>query len=85
MASPQEKAANLIYYIIKDHPFSDGNKRIGSFIFVLFLSKCKLLFKSNGERRMSDNALVSLALFIAQSEPKQKDMVVNLITNLLGD
>ena len=85
LASPQEKATNLIYYIIKDHPFSDGNKRIGSFIFVLFLSKCKLLFKSNGERRISDNALVALALFIAQSEPKQKDMVVNLITNLLGD
>ena len=85
LASPQEKAANLIYYIIKDHPFSDGNKRIGSFIFILFLSKCKLLFKSSGERRMSDNALVTLALFIAQSEPKQKDMVVNLITNLLGD
>lgn len=85
LASPQEKAANLIYYIIKDHPFSDGNKRIGSFIFILFLSKCKLLFKSNGERRISDNALVALALFVAQSEPKQKDMVVNLITNLLGD
>jgi len=85
LASSQEKAANLIYYIIKDHPFSDGNKRIGSFIFVLFLSKCKLLFKSNGEHRMSDNALVALALFIAQSEPKQKDMVVNLIANLLGD
>ena len=85
LASPQEKAANLIYYIIKDHPFSDGNKRIGSFIFILFLSKCKLLFKSNSERIMSDNALVALALFVAQSEPKQKDMVVNLITNLLGD
>lgn len=85
LASPQEKAANLIYYIIKDHPFSDGNKRIGSFMFILFLSKCKLLFKSNGERRMSDNALVTLALFIAQSEPKQKDMVVNLIANLLVD
>lgn len=85
LASPQEKAANLIYYIIKDHPFSDGNKRIGSFIFILFLSKCKLLFKSNGERSMSDNAIVALALFVAQSEPKQKDMVVNLIANLLGD
>ena len=85
LASPQEKAANLIYYIIKDHPFSDGNKRIGSFIFILFLSKCKLLFKSNSKRRISDNALVALALFVAQSEPKQKDMVVNLITNLLGD
>lgn len=85
LASSQEKAANLIYYIIKDHPFSDGNKRIGSFIFILFLSKCKLLYKSSGEPRMSDNALVALALLIAQSEPKQKDVVVNLITNLLGD
>lgn len=85
LASPQEKAANLIYYIIKDRPFSDGNKRIGSFMFILFLSKCKLLFKSNGEHKISDNALVALALFVAQSEPKQKDMVVNLITNLLGD
>ena len=85
LTSPQEKAANLIYYIIKDHPFSDGNKRIGSFIFVLFLLKCKLLFKNNGERIISDNTLVALALFIAQSEPKQKDMTINLITNLLGD
>ena len=85
LASPQEKAANLIYYIIKDHPFSDGNKRIGSFIFILFLSKCRLLYKSSGELRINDNTLVALALFVAQSEPKQKDMVVNLITNLLGD
>ncbi|MFC2747321.1 MAG: Fic family protein [Campylobacter concisus] len=85
LASSQEKAANLIYYIIKDHPFSDGNKRIGSFIFILFLSKCKLLYKSSGELRINDNALVALALLIAQSEPKQKDMVVNLITNLLVD
>ena len=85
LVSPQEKAANLIYYIIKDHPFSDGNKRIGSFIFILFLSKCRLLYKSSGELRINDNALVALALFIAQSEPKQKDMVVNLITNLLVD
>lgn len=85
LASAQEKAANLIYYIIKDHPFSDGNKRIGSFIFILFLSKCRLLYKSSGELRINDNALVALALFIAQSEPKQKDMVVNLITNLLVD
>ncbi|WP_103630407.1 type II toxin-antitoxin system death-on-curing family toxin [Campylobacter concisus] len=85
LTSPQEKAANLIYYIIKDHLFSDGNKRIGSFIFILFLSKCRLLYKSSGELRINDNALVALALFIAQSEPKQKDMMVNLITNLLVD
>ncbi len=65
LVSPQEKAANLIYYIIKDHPFSDGNKRIGSFIFILFLSKCKLLYKSSGELRITDNALVALALLIA--------------------
>ena len=71
LASPQEKAANLIYYIIKDHPFSDGNKRIGSFIFVLFLSKCKLLFKSNSERIIATTPLFHLhcsSLKVSQSK-----------------
>ncbi|WP_103614051.1 Fic family protein [Campylobacter concisus] len=85
LASPQEKAANVIYYIIKDHPFSDGNKHIGSYILVLFISKRTLLFKSNSERSIRHNALVALALFVAKREQKQKDMVVNLITNLLVD
>ncbi len=85
LASPQEKATNLIYYIIKDHPFNDGNKRIGAFMFILFLSKSGLLYKNNGEPKINDNALAALALLIAQSDPNQKDMIVNLTTNLLSD
>ena len=85
LPTAQEKAANLIYYIIKDHPFNDGNKRIGAFMFILFLSKSGLLYKNNGEPKINGNALAALALLIAQSDPKQKDMIVNLTTNLLSD
>ena len=81
----EEKAGNLLYYIIKDYPFSDGNKRIGSFLFILFLSKNNLLYKLNGELRINDNALVSLALLTASSDPKQKELMVKLVVNLLGD
>ena len=83
--SVEEKAGNLLYYIIKDHPFSDGNKRVGSFLFILFLNKNSLLHKPNGELRINDNALVSLALLIASSDPRQKDLMVKLVVNLLGD
>ncbi|QOY52191.1 virulence protein RhuM/Fic/DOC family protein [Candidatus Sulfurimonas baltica] len=83
--SLEQKAANLLYYIIKDHAFSDGNKRIGSFIFILFLSKNNLLCKANGELRINDNALVSLALLIATSDPQQKELMVKLVVNLLGE
>ena len=82
LPTAQEKAANLIYYIIKDHPFNDGNKRIGAFMFILFLSKSGLLYK---KPKINDNALAALALLIAQSDPKQKDMIVNLTTNLLDN
>ncbi len=85
MPSIEQKAANLLYYIIKDHAFSDGNKRIGSFIFILFLSKNDLLYKTNGELRINDNALVSLALLIATSDPQQKELMVKLVVNLLGE
>lgn len=85
LPTAQEKAANLIYYIIKDHPFNDGNKRIGAFMFILFLSKSGLLYKNNGKPKINDNALAALALLIAQSDPNQKDMIVNLTTNLLSD
>ena len=85
LPTAQGKAANLIYYIIKDHPFNDGNKRIGAFMFILFLSKSGLLYKNNGEPKISNNTLAALALLIAQSNPDQKDMIVNLTTNLLSD
>jgi len=83
--SLEEKAANLLYYIIKDHPFSDGNKRIGAFMFILFLTKNNALYKSNSELKINDNALVALSLMTAKSDPKQKETVVNLIVNILGE
>ena len=81
----EEKAANLLYYIIKDHPFNDGNKRIGAFLFILFLTKNNALYKSNGELKINDNALVALSLMTAKSDPLQKDTVVSLIVNILVD
>ncbi|OCL99996.1 Fic/DOC family protein [Aliarcobacter thereius] len=83
LQSVEEKAANLLYYIIKGHPFNDGNKRIGAFMFILFLSKNNMLYKSNGELKINDNALVALSLMTAKSEPKQKETIVNLIVNIL--
>jgi len=85
LPSIEEKAANLLYYVIKDHAFSDGNKRIGSFLFILFLHKNGIAYKANGEPKINDNALVSLALLVAASEPSQKELMVRLIVNLLGE
>jgi death-on-curing family protein len=81
--SIEEQAANLLYFIIKNHPFSDGNKRIGAFMFVWFLEKNKHRFKKNGELKINDNALVALALLVAQSNPAEKDLMVQLIVNLI--
>ena len=83
--SMEAKAANLLYYIIKDHPFTDGNKRIGAFLFILFLQKNKMLYRANGEAKINDNALVALTLMTAKSLPEQKDTVVALIVNMLMD
>ena len=85
IASVEAKAANLLYYIIKDHPFVDGNKRIGAFLFILFLQKNKMLYRANGEAKINDNALVALTLMTAKSLPQQKDTVIALIVNMLVD
>ena len=77
----ESKAAHLLYFIIKDHCFSDGNKRIASFLFIIFLARNKYLFKKNGEKKINDNALVALALLIAESEPKQKEVMIKLVMN----
>ena len=79
----KERAAHLLYFIIKDHPFVDGNKRIGSFLFILFLVKNNYLYNKKGEKKINDGALASLALLIAESDPKEKEVMVALITNLL--
>ena len=81
--SVEEKAANLLYLIIKDHPFNDGNKRIGSLLFVYFLERNRYLWRKTGERKISDTTLVALALLIAESDPKEKDVMIKLVTNLL--
>jgi len=84
LPSIEEKAANLFYYIVKDHPFADGNKRIGSFLFILFLSKNNYLYDARGELKINQNALVALALLIATSKADEKDLIIKLIMNLLA-
>ena len=79
----EDKAAHVLYLIIKDNPFNDGNKRIGSFLFVYFLNKSGYLFRENGENKISDNALVVLALLVAESNPKDKELLINLIKQLI--
>ena len=81
--SIENKAAHLLYLTIKDHPFTDGNKRIGSFLFVYFLDKNDYLYRESGEKKINDNALTALALLIAESEPKEKEQMVALIAQLL--
>ena len=79
----EEQAANLLYLIIKNHPFSDGNKRIGSFMFVWFLAKNKHRLNRDGALKINDNALVALALLVAQSDPSTKELMIQLIMNLI--
>ena len=82
--SIEEKAAHLLYFLIKDHPFVDGNKRIGSLLFIWFLQRNQYLLNRFGERKVNDNALVALALLVAESRPQQKDTMVALTINLIG-
>jgi hypothetical protein len=71
------KAAHLLYFVIKDHPFSDGNKRIGSFLFLLYLQQ------ENMAMSINENALTALALLVAESQPTNKDLMIRLVVNLL--
>lgn len=81
--SLEEKAAHFLYFVIKDHPFIDGNKRIGSFLFVYFLDKNNYLYRENGEKKINDNALIALSILIAVSDSKDKEMLIKIITNIL--
>jgi len=83
LPSIEAKAANLLYYVVKGHPFNDGNKRIGAYLFVLFLHKNGILYKANGEAIINDNTLASLTLLVAQSDPSQKEIMIKLIMNML--
>lgn len=83
--SIEEQAAHLLYFIIKNHPFTDGNKRIGAFIFIWFLQLNRHHLKTTGEVKINDNALVAIALLVAQSLPDQKETMIKLIINLIKD
>ncbi len=81
----EEQAAHLLYFIIKNHSFADGNKRIGAFLFVWFLHLNKHSLKKDGEIKINDNALVALALLVAQSDPSNKELMIKLIINLVNE
>jgi prophage maintenance system killer protein len=83
--SVEARAAHLLYFVIKDHPFSDGNKRIGSFLFLLYLDRNGLLTRPAGTLRFAENALVAVALLVAESNPAHKELLIRLILNLLQD
>lgn len=82
--SIEEKAANLLYFIIKNHSFSDGNKRIAAFLFLYFLEKNEILFDDYGNKRIADNALVALTLMIAISKTDEKDTMIKVVVNLIN-
>jgi len=82
--SLEEKAANLLYFITKNHSFTDGNKRIAALIFLYFLEKNRALYKPNGDKRLADNTLVALTLMIAVSKPDEKETMIKVIVNLIN-
>ena len=81
--SLEEKAANLLYFIIKDHPFNDGCKRIAASLFLEFLNRNGCLFK-NGQKTISDGTLVAITLMIAESDPSDKEIMITLVMNLMN-
>jgi len=82
--SIEEKAANLLYFITKNHSFSDGNKRIAAFLFLYFLERNGILFDEFGNKRIADNTLVALTLMIAVSKPEEKETMIKVVVNLIN-
>lgn len=83
--SIEEQAAHLLYFVIKNHSFTDGNKRIGAFLFIWFLEKNRHRFKKSGELKINDNGLTAIALLVAQSKPGEKEIIIQLIISLIAD
>ena len=82
--SIEEKAANLLYFVVKNHSFSDGNKRIAAWLFVWYLDKNNFLYNSDQSKRIENNTLVALTLMIAESNPNEKEMMIHVIINLIN-
>lgn len=79
----EEKAANLLYFVTKNHSFSDGNKRIAATIFLYFLDKNGILYDENGHKRIADYTLVALTIMIAESRIEEKEMMISIIMNCI--
>jgi prophage maintenance system killer protein len=82
--SIEEKGANLLYFIVKNHSFSDGNKRIAAAIFIYFMSRNNMIYREDGTKRIADNTLVAITLMIAESRPQEKDIIVKVLVNLIN-
>jgi prophage maintenance system killer protein len=82
--SIEEKAANLLYFITKNHSFTDGNKRIAAFLFLYFMERNGVLYDESGRKRITDNALVALTLMIAVSKTEEKEIMVKVVINLIN-
>ena len=82
--SIESKAAHLLYFVVKNHPFSDGNKRSGAFLFVDFLHRNQRLVNAKGEMVINDTGLAALTLLVAESDPKQKEILIRLIMHMLA-
>ena len=80
----QEKAANLLYFVTKNHSFWDGNKRIAATMFLYFLDRNGILYDENGLKRLDDHTLVALTIMIAESRPEEKEMMISVIMNCIG-
>ncbi len=79
----EEKAAHLLYFLVKNHPFVDGNKRIAATLFLWFMEKNAALYRSDGTKRIADNALVAMTLLIAESRPQEKDLLTRVLVHLI--
>ena len=82
--SIEEKAAHLLYFVVKNHSFIDGNKRIAASLFLWFLNENKILYNTDGSKRLADNALVALTLLIAESKAEEKETIIKVIVNLIN-
>lgn len=83
--SIEEKAANLLYFIVKNHSFLDGNKRIAAAIFIYFMQKNDILFREDGSKKIADNTLVAITLMIAESKPNERDLIISILINLINN